>query len=623
MNDDIRAQTRTAQDGSGAAPEEPGIDGPDGTVPESAADVRGSVAAWLRQARGLAADWGLDNMVSAFDVLAQARGRSRFRVAVVGEFNRGKSTLINRLIGREVLPTGAATLTCAAIILRAGSQEGVQLTWPDGRQEEHPGDAADAWRKLAESQNSVTAPGSSQGAPTVTVTVADSWLSSVDAELVETPGVNSGADAQFDRARHAVAASDAALFILSAVSPLSITERHLLEEEILSRHMPLTAVVVSMVDLLPGEEREEALQALRVRLAELPGDLPVLLAPSQEDGTQEIAQLRALIEKYVQDSNLALWRNRQITAQLADYCDALARIATERATACVPTAAEREELQQRAVAQQNAQAKEWNGLRLEMTGRQLTLAARVRGSIQEARTTMIEDLRWDLERSPNPREWWQRDLPILVRHRLEALAKQEERLILSTIAEDVAWLDAEVVKRIPTAPISPRPERLGLLAEVDVGTDSGDIRDLGKMKLVARVSAQGGAIVGYMVAAARHVRMPMIYGGAFSLIGGLLAEVSLRSATEQQRREVYDVLVQVVDQSAASFADQATEALAEHYAEILDQLRETHLAWQTAQLAAVSAEPPPDEERWGRLAADASRLAETIHAGLRGEGIAR
>lgn len=623
MNDDIQAKAQAVPDGTGAEPEEPGIAGPHGAELDRAADVRGSVVGWLRQARGLASDCGLDSMVSAFDALAQARGRRCFRVAVVGEFNRGKSTLINRLIGRDVLPASAATLACAAIVIRAGDQESVELTWPDGRREEHTEDAADAWRELAGSQPPDATPGRGQSVPTVTVSVADTWLSSVAAELVETPGVNSGAEAQFDRARHAVAASDAALFVLSAVSPLSITERQLLEEEILSRHMPLTAVVVSMMDLLPADEREEALRALRVRLAELPANLPVLLAPSRAEASEEIGQLRTLIEKYVQDSSLALWRNRQIAAQLADYCDALARIATERAAACLPTAAEREEMHQRAVAQQEAEAKEWNGLQLEMTGRQLTLAALVRDSIQDARTTTIEDLRWDLERSPNPREWWQRDLPVLVRRRLESLAKQEERLILSTIGDDVAWLDAEVVKRMPTAPTSPRPQPLGLLAEVDVSTSADEIRDLGKMKLAARVGAQGGAIVGYIVAAARHVRMPMIYGGAFSLIGGLLAEVSLRSATEQQRREVYDVLVQVVDQSAVSFADQATQALAELYEEILDQLRETNLVWQAAQSAAISAETPAGEARWGTLAAAATGLAETIHAGLRGEGTTR
>ena len=42
----------------------------------------------------------------------------RFTLAVVGQFKRGKSSLMNAVIGREILPTGILPVTSAVTILR-------------------------------------------------------------------------------------------------------------------------------------------------------------------------------------------------------------------------------------------------------------------------------------------------------------------------------------------------------------------------------------------------------------------------------------------------------------------------------------------------------------------------
>jgi hypothetical protein len=51
--------------------------------------------------------------------LAQAR----FNLVVLGEFKRGKSTLINALLGRDVLPMGVVPLTSAVTIMRHGPRD--------------------------------------------------------------------------------------------------------------------------------------------------------------------------------------------------------------------------------------------------------------------------------------------------------------------------------------------------------------------------------------------------------------------------------------------------------------------------------------------------------------------
>ena len=48
---------------------------------------------------------------------------NRFALAVVGQFKRGKSSLMNAIIGRDLLPTGVLPLTSAITVLKYGHRE--------------------------------------------------------------------------------------------------------------------------------------------------------------------------------------------------------------------------------------------------------------------------------------------------------------------------------------------------------------------------------------------------------------------------------------------------------------------------------------------------------------------
>jgi hypothetical protein len=63
---------------------------------------------------------------------------SRLRVLVAGEAKRGKSTLINALLGRDVLPSGVTPLTAVATTVRYGDDPRAEVFFLDGHQEKQP-----------------------------------------------------------------------------------------------------------------------------------------------------------------------------------------------------------------------------------------------------------------------------------------------------------------------------------------------------------------------------------------------------------------------------------------------------------------------------------------------------
>ena len=148
---------------------------------------------------------------------------ARLRVLVAGEAKRGKSTLVNALLGREVLPSGVTPLTAVTTTVRYGDDERAEARFLDGHDEKHP---------LAALRDLVTEggnPGNRRRIAGVTVYVAAPVLAG-GVELVDTPGTGSVFEWDTQTAHEALRSMDAAVFVLAADPPVSASERDLLSQ---------------------------------------------------------------------------------------------------------------------------------------------------------------------------------------------------------------------------------------------------------------------------------------------------------------------------------------------------------------------------------------------------------
>ncbi len=85
----------------------------------------------LRRIADLAAEFEARPIADAARSAAERVSEGRFYVACVGFFKRGKSTLLNALLGHPVLPTGILPVTTVPTILRYGSQAAARLRLQD------------------------------------------------------------------------------------------------------------------------------------------------------------------------------------------------------------------------------------------------------------------------------------------------------------------------------------------------------------------------------------------------------------------------------------------------------------------------------------------------------------
>ncbi len=174
---------------------------------------------------------------------ALAQLEELFLMVVVGEFNAGKSAVINALLGDDYLPEGVVPTTSELVLIRHS-------------------DAAEQ-------------PGADRGMAVRRLPVP--WLQEVN--VVDTPGTNAVIRHHQELTEHFVPRSDLVLFVTSADRPFSESERAFLQQ--IRDWGKKVVIVVNKIELLTAEaEQREVLEFVRRNAHELLGVAPAIFAVS-------------------------------------------------------------------------------------------------------------------------------------------------------------------------------------------------------------------------------------------------------------------------------------------------------------------------------------------------------
>ena len=258
----------------------------------------------------------------------------RFNLAIVGQFSRGKSSLMNALLGSEKLPTGILPLTSVITSVTYGETERVRL--------QREGWSFPQEIRLNELADYVTQgrnPGNEKRVVLAEVQLPNELLR-LGVHFVDTPGVASAIAANTRTTRQFLPEADAAILVTSFESPMTEAEVKFLQE--VREHVRKVFIVVNKLDLAPEPDRDAVMAAVfetvRSEFADIQPELfavsaRLALHAKQTSSAEELARsgfpaLEAALSEFLRTGKAREFflRAAERTAQIAHQQELAIRI---------------------------------------------------------------------------------------------------------------------------------------------------------------------------------------------------------------------------------------------------------------------------------------------------------
>jgi hypothetical protein len=258
-----------------------------------------------------------ENWEDACRALQEKLAADRFNLVVLGQFKRGKSSLINAIIGRDLLPTGLLPLTSAITTLCYGPQERIALVRKDWVMEQEI-----AMSDLPDFVTEEGNPGNQKGLIEARIELPVPFLRR-GVHFVDTPGVGSSRIENTATTYEFLPEADAVIFVTSVEAPLSQAEQDFLRD--VSTYVRKLFVVVNKMDLVSSTERAKVLDYVRTNVESVLGTngipfFPISARQALTDKTgggkteSGIDQLEAALEAFLVNE-----KNRSFSVSILDH----------------------------------------------------------------------------------------------------------------------------------------------------------------------------------------------------------------------------------------------------------------------------------------------------------------
>jgi GTP-binding protein EngB required for normal cell division len=215
----------------------------------------------------LAASYQLASIRPLLEICKASAERKHLSVAVLGRFKAGKSSFLNHLIGRDVLPVGVIPVTSVVTDVGLGTEDRAVVRFADGHKVQIP--VRDIRQYVAEAENPLNR--KHVAAVSVRLTALSRWPG---LRFIDTPGLESAFAHNTEASIGWAPNVDVAVIAIGVDPPLSAHDIELID--MLLRYTPRVAILLTKVDVLEPKQLEEVIHYVRGQLTgRFEQDIPI------------------------------------------------------------------------------------------------------------------------------------------------------------------------------------------------------------------------------------------------------------------------------------------------------------------------------------------------------------
>lgn len=522
----------------------------------------------------------------------------RFTVAFVGEFNRGKSTLINRLLNTDILPT--STLPSTALLTRITYGEPKITVW---------GSKEDKLKELSlckQSWEGLTASNFGEKEPEgrVLISMKNNWLKDYPIDILDTPGAG---DLEAKRAKvigQALICSDAAVMAISAASPLSLTEQSFIKQKILSTKIPFMALVITKLDEVKIEERDNVIRFIKKKLTSLNIDLPIVVAddnvkmPTDEfKSIVGVDKLKALLKIWISNENRANLTEQWLTSNIQHVLNMAHGVLLQQKQFIMAKDDEREKLINQKLMALSKIHGQWQDLRDQMVSRCHKCVDEFTEKVDECGATIIERLQHEVDRMPSAKSWVEKEYSYRVKSELAAVSLTLDSVTAKHISNDLRWLNNQLSNQFKTAM---NLELEGLDSKesffIDLNEKSIQLDDLTKRRTQTTLTTVVITLGASLALASCGGFIPLATLG-LGTGANMLANTVFSKKAEKQREQVKKIIADTIPNIVKEASSDCIVKIKMLYNDIISEALSNETKWMQTQRTLIrDANKPQNEE---------------------------
>lgn len=458
-----------------------------------------------------------------------------FTLSVVGEFSRGKSTIINKLLKKDILPIGVLPTTARLTYITYGEEDKLKIIRPDCIILEHEL-SEKAWDSILYENETYEDNNSIQ------VLINNTWLKETGVRLIDSPGAGDLNYGKLNMIIDTISSSDGVFIAINCTMALSLTEKNFIEQHIVSKKIPKIAVVLTKLDLINDIEKEQIISYVRNKIKAI-SDKTLLLTLNDNISSQEldikgVKETRNLINNWVKDEERQqekLYKIKYQTLQLLNLLKNALIVIKEKFSG------EYDEFKKKIDLElQNFDKSEikWKKIEIELKKRHLDTANMLHNLIKNKKDDIVKKLQSHVENTGNPREWWFNQLPYIIRQEMLSVAKSLEETLKNKFIQDMIWMETSISDK--------SREKKVYKDFISINIEPADsqalnLRNLGARRSISRIGFGISTVIGYCLFGS--------FGALVTIGGGIISEKMFQDSMEQQRQYIRDELEKLVENS--------------------------------------------------------------------------